>query len=206
MLNHRLPDEHPKSPIGQPRTSSPAGSGLDNGQRQPVWRIEARLAFMAVMLFLSQVLTTASFGSGHAGSLPSTSFVPGELLISLTPDAMNQLSTKRLHEGFMGLPSLDEQHSRLGVETIAAVFATKDPLARSEGLTRIFKVILPPGGDVFSALSAYSQEVDIEFAELNLIYTALSTPSDPRFRNQWALHNSGQEGGKQDADIDAREA
>jgi len=46
----------------------------------------------------------------------------------------------------------------------------------------------------------------VEHAEPDKIIRLARTPSDTRFDNQWALHNTGQNGGVPDADIDAPEA
>ncbi len=46
----------------------------------------------------------------------------------------------------------------------------------------------------------------VVYAEPNYIVHAEDVPDDPRFEQQWALHNIGQTGGLIDADIDAPEA
>jgi thermitase len=60
-------------------------------------------------------------------------------------------------------------------------------------------------------LQGYQNNPNIEYAELNGIayvdaWPADGLPSDPEFGKQWALNNTGQTGGKVDADIDAPEA
>ncbi|MEN8219915.1 MAG: S8 family serine peptidase [Pseudomonadota bacterium] len=47
---------------------------------------------------------------------------------------------------------------------------------------------------------------NIVYAEPNYIQRAIGTPNDARFNELWGMHNSGQTGGKADADIDAVEA
>lgn len=56
------------------------------------------------------------------------------------------------------------------------------------------------------ALGYYLKNPDIEYAEPNYIVHATLTPNDPGFGNLWGLHNTGQGGGRSDADIDAPEA
>ncbi len=57
------------------------------------------------------------------------------------------------------------------------------------------------------AISILSANPLVKYAVRNNIHHIDSTfPNDPRFGNQWALHNTGQSGGKIDADIDAPEA
>ena len=65
---------------------------------------------------------------------------------------------------------------------------------------------LTPGKETKEALERLSQDPDVERVEYNHLYTADTIPNDPRFGEQWALHNTGQTGGTIDADIDAPEA
>lgn len=51
----------------------------------------------------------------------------------------------------------------------------------------------------------YNADVSVEYAEPDYIATATATPNDPRFSAQWGLNNTGQTGGKVDADMDAPE-
>jgi subtilisin family serine protease len=57
--------------------------------------------------------------------------------------------------------------------------------------------------DVLNSLTAYNSV--IEYAEPDYILTLNRTPNDPMFDQLWGLHNTGQSGGKYDADIDAPE-
>ncbi len=68
---------------------------------------------------------------------------------------------------------------------------------------------LGPGVTVEQALevlswAAFADAVD--FAEPNYIVHAFDVPNDPRFGEQWALHNTGQTGGTPGADIAAPDA
>jgi subtilisin family serine protease len=67
-------------------------------------------------------------------------------------------------------------------------------------------VTLPPGTSVASALDLYKRDSAVQYVEPDYVVTADVLPSDLRFAEQWALHNTGQEGGTIDADIDAPEA
>ena len=56
-----------------------------------------------------------------------------------------------------------------------------------------------------------SQSPEVQYAEPNFIYKTQLVPNpilpdDPNFAKQWGLHNTGQTGGINDADIDAPEA
>ena len=66
---------------------------------------------------------------------------------------------------------------------------------------RIHLVKLMPGLPIEEAVSAYSSDADVEYAEPNYIVTALNVPNDPSFSSLWGLHNTGQTGGTSGADI-----
>jgi subtilisin family serine protease len=68
-------------------------------------------------------------------------------------------------------------------------------------------VQLPERLSVERALAYYKSNPDVLYAEPNLIYkTSATTPNDPLFPELFGLHNTGQTGGTNDADIDAPEA
>ena len=67
---------------------------------------------------------------------------------------------------------------------------------------------LPHGVSLDAALAEYQASADVEFAEPDRILSIHATPNDPRYADgsQWALNNTGQRGGMDDADMDAPEA
>lgn len=69
-------------------------------------------------------------------------------------------------------------------------------------------VRLPPGKTVHQALAYYRVSPLVEHAEPDYVIKASMTPNDPRYLDgsQWPLNNTGQNGGTNDADIDAPEA
>lgn len=69
------------------------------------------------------------------------------------------------------------------------------------------KVELATGRDAKAAVLQLLLNPQVEFAELNfLIAKEDLTPNDPRFQQQWALQNNGQDGGQFGSDIRARSA
>jgi subtilisin family serine protease len=94
---------------------------------------------------------------------------------------------------------------RSGVVNVLNQFSLKSsrPVGRTSGLHR---VKLAAGVDGGAALAAYRANPDVEYVEPNYLVRAHATPNDPRFVEQWPLHNTGQTGGNNDADIDAPEA
>jgi len=82
-----------------------------------------------------------------------------------------------------------------------------------------------PSGKVEEKISAYSNDPSVEYMERDYIFTLddvkttsptqpnlatitpqSTTPNDPGYPQLWGLNNTGQSGGKPDADIDAPEA
>lgn len=66
---------------------------------------------------------------------------------------------------------------------------------------------IPRGLAVSEMVRRLNSEVAVEYAEPDYIARAmeLRVPNDEKFPQQWALNNTGQTGGKTDADIDAPE-
>jgi len=79
-----------------------------------------------------------------------------------------------------------------------------EPVEKS--LYRSYKLMLADGQDVEEVVSMLGSDTNIEYAEPNYKYNTLVIPTDPRFNEQWGLHNTTQTGGTDDADIDAPEA
>ncbi|MHC4282598.1 MAG: S8 family serine peptidase [Planctomycetota bacterium] len=67
-------------------------------------------------------------------------------------------------------------------------------------------VKLPGHARVEDALSGFSRLADVLYVEPNYKRLLSVFPNDPNFPNLWGLHNTGQSGGTEDADIDAPEA
>jgi len=63
-------------------------------------------------------------------------------------------------------------------------------------------------GTTFAELTQILSTVPgFQYAEPNILLSSMATiPNDPSLGNQWSMHNTGQSGGKPDADIDAPEA
>jgi parallel beta-helix repeat protein len=81
-------------------------------------------------------------------------------------------------------------------------FALKQAL----GLSRIYVLTLPSSTNLQEALSAFSVDPAVEYAEPDFVGWGGGTPDDEWFDQQWNLHNTGQSGGEFDADVDAIEA
>ncbi len=121
-------------------------------------------------------------GGPVAESLPQ--FVPNRLLVKFHSN-LDAASAQNIARGY-GAASVTQIHS-------SGIFAVQ--------LT----------GDVLSAVSTFTNDASVEFAEPDyIVYTEDTTPNDPDFGLLWGLHNTGQAvngaPGTADADIDAVEA
>jgi subtilisin family serine protease len=64
-------------------------------------------------------------------------------------------------------------------------------------------VRIPAGGDRDATAALYAGRGDVAYVQPNYIYTVGAIPNDPKFKQQWSLHNTGQNGGTPGADIGA---
>jgi len=123
--------------------------------------------------------------TSHADAAPEAAaeYVPGRLIVrfaeALAGDARKQLIAQNKGTVVKQLPLID-----------AAVIELPDPQA-----------------DVPGAAAAWSALPGVLYAQPDfLVHTLETFPTDPRFGELWAMHNTGQSGGTPDADIDAPEA
>ncbi len=136
------------------------------------------------------------------------SFVPNEILIGLKSEVVQHVAGQRVRPDQTGVTSLDLLNRRYAVQQISPVFTQfnpSDPIAVQYGLAGVFKLTVPVGTDIFAMIAEYQRDPTIAYAEPNRIYTIADFPNDTEFNKQWALHNTGQTGGRLDADIDAPE-
>jgi thermitase len=65
--------------------------------------------------------------------------------------------------------------------------------------------VVQVSGDPKAAAARLNRSRAVLYAEPNVILAATEIPNDPRFGELWGLNNTGQAGGRADADIDAPE-
>jgi len=107
--------------------------------------------------------------------------IPGRLIIKFKPTAELRATQSVMQE--------------LNLTTIQSV---------SE--LNIVTVKIPAGKTIEQVIEECKQYSQVEYAEPDYKLFALEIPNDPDFSKLWGLHNTGQTGGKSDADIDAPEA
>ena len=122
------------------------------------------------------------------GRLLAAEHVEGELVVKFKDEiAANDAAMKA---------ASSTAHSKTGA-------SVKKDFKKIKGLQL---VKLPKHRSVREALESYLQDSQIEYAEPNYIVHAATTPNDIYYNSLWGLHNTGQTGGTNDADIDAPEA
>jgi subtilisin family serine protease len=141
-----------------------------------------------------------------------THFLFTGLLVSLG-------STVQMADAAGVLPPVPEYHpDRILVMPKAEVSSTSlagfhaaqrvERLRSFPGVGGLQVLQLPEGETVASLIAKYQGSGLVEFAEPDYARTLALTPNDPSYVNGtlWGLNNTGQSGGKSDADIDAPEA
>ena len=108
-------------------------------------------------------------------------------------------------------PDVDflKSHNALSAKKILKADKTESKASKSFkkfGIDRIYLIDLSGKSDIVKAIKDINNDSRIEYAEPNYIYHTTEIPNDPNFSELWGLHNTGQNGGIADADIDAPEA
>lgn len=175
-----------------------------------------RQLLLTVMCVAGVTLLSLTAGTGSDSRISIApnrplegSFVPNEILIGLRSEVVQSLAGQKMTPSQTGIASLDQLNQRYAVQQISPVFTQVDlvdSIATQYGLAGVFKLTVPAGTDIFAMIAEYQRDPAIAYAEPNLVYSIGDFPNDTDFNKQWALHNTGQTGGKPDADIDAPEA
>ncbi len=96
--------------------------------------------------------------------------------------------------------------SRQDKDTILATHGLRK-IKQLRGESGLEKLELSGGGDSKTAALELLMNPQVEFAEPNFLISKDDlTPNDPQFNEQWALRNTGQNGGQHGADINASSA
>ncbi len=175
---------------------------------------------------LATILVMFFFSVGIA----QTHVVEREIIVMFRPNVMELptgVAEARLPEVSITVPAVKNALERRNVEVIVKAFpnfkladtlgvARTGEIVRLANLSNIFKIRLPRKLDVSEAVKELAAFPEVIYAEPNgLAIPAVTYPNDPHFDNpgtpgqggyQWNLLNTGQNGGANDADIDAPEA
>jgi subtilisin family serine protease len=189
--------------------------------------METALRKAVLVLLIVSLSTSLSFARGETpptgtkflaqDSLPHSErgglaqrpveYDPHTLVITLSETGIERARVDQNSRGHVvtGMASLDRLMNRFGV----SVMDPSIPLGETSTgniAPHFYKLTLDPGVDPLEAAAQFQSNPFIEIAEPNYIYKSMYIPDDIDFPRQWALHNTGIEGGIEDADIDAPEA
>ena len=161
---------------------------------------------LSLTLVLLPPLSSPSAGfpafNTYADELPATPATPYRIIVKMRSEPTESSILR-------DYASLDASMARLGVQTAIPLFDTNrgdSALKQDLGLSQVYVLTLPSSTDLQDALSAFSADPTIEYAEPDFIGYGAGMPDDERFGQQWSLHNTGQSSGEPDADVDAPEA
>ncbi len=129
-------------------------------------------------------------------------FASEEFIVKFNVERDIDISKSSNNYILTGIPTIDVLNEKHTVKAIERLFNS----CEKPYLYNIFKFIVPDNSDILSIIKQYSLDPNVIYAEPNYIYHTCLIPNDPDLNLQYYLHNTGQTGGKPDADIDALEA
>src|SRR5215213_5386443 len=131
-----------------------------------------------------------------------TPFVVSARVLSKPAPSAQEQSPARYRDGEILVRFRDGVSAR-DKETILATHGVRRK-QQLEGDSGFEKLELPAGRDTKTTVLQLLQNPQVQFAEPNfLILKEDLTPNDPQFNEQWALQNTGQNGGQFGSDIKA---
>lgn len=135
------------------------------------------------LLAAASVFTVLPGSGGHAAArVRSTDYVPGEALVCVRSTVT------------------DDQVQALMLRQKATVL-------KRFAANHLYCVRLDGRRSTTAGIKRFALEREVAFCQPNYLYHARQTfPNDPYFPYLWGLHNTGQQSGTADADIDAPEA
>jgi hypothetical protein len=138
-------------------------------------------------------------------SLPESSDVAFVSPVFLDARGEPTIITQHLHVGFY--ENVDPQQAEAVLTTMGAGVIEQRDWSRMKGVYRIASG-LRNGFDVLELANRLAQLPEVTFAEPDMIVRVRKElyPNDPLFPQVWGLHNTGQQGGVADMDMDAPEA
>lgn len=170
------------------------------------------------IIFLSLFVSACSQGHGDGttvGQKPATPDKVETLPPSEAPSTSDIVTVKVTYGDGTSIQSL-AQANGLIVRLNTSVSAQQEQNTFSTASVRINQRLpivaglslanILPGQTLDEAIAILSADPTVEYVEPNYIVSTQAIPNDSRFVSQWGLNNTGQTGGRNDADIDAPEA
>ena len=156
-------------------------------------KVPASWAFFLVLLLICTTFHPACAGSPgltvqkkseFSGKNLTQQYKDGELIVRFKPSVSRE-------------PEVLKKSSERMIEILLAMKkGTGRPSVMGDlstrGLPGVQLVRLPEGVDVREAVAVYSKDPDVLYAEPNYKRLSEKIPTDPRFKDQWGLYNTGQ--------------
>ncbi|MFN8195517.1 MAG: S8 family serine peptidase [Nocardioidaceae bacterium] len=143
----------------------------------------------------------AEAGGPDAGGLPLPAADPFRPDAGRPPEVVVHYKVPRGPDRSTEFGTADQQRLRASLNRRAGAVAVREQPQSGLAVVR-----LAGDADVDRAVQVYRRDPAVAFAEPNQSWSTQDIPSDPRVAEQWALHNTGQTGGRAGADIDAPRA
>lgn len=154
---------------------------LPNAKIGRIKRCFSIFSLLIILVLLSGLSNSAKQAASQTSDASSTAYVDSdnELLVKFNPN-ISPARKKQIHRqnGGQQIGSISE----LGVQVVR----------------------IPGNSRIWSRL--YERNSQVEYAEPNGVYQATISANDPQVSEQWQYNNTGQTGGRVDADIDSFEA
>lgn len=167
----------------------------------------------ALILSRGQAVVSASADTAPEHVNAASLYVPGELIVKLTPEAARTLKQTGAVAGLAGL----NQTYQVAAMTPLFPNATEQ-LAKAYQIQNIYVLQVPESVDIWQMAAAYAAHPAVVYAEPDQRVWFADLPladqfatdqvqgtADPLYAQQWSLNNTGQTGGSYDADVDMEE-
>ena len=166
-------------------------------------RLFTLLSVLLAFLIPGQSSFAASGNAGNQSRNLGVPKAPDSFEINTNKYSSNELlvkfrsglSERRVNQ------SINKRHA-----TGSKKFSGKRRGRRTSAIDSWRHIQLPAGADIEQVIADFASDPDVERVEPNYEITTFVVPNDPRFQELWGMHNIGQTGGINDADIDAPEA
>lgn len=144
---------------------------------------------------------TVQVFENKASNLPgNVEYIPGEVLVKFKSGTDDK-----------AVFDLTSRHNVKSIEKVLKKYQSSNGKSKVDilekyGLDRLEILKISEDANIDEVVREINNHSIVEYAEPNYIVHTYLTPDDPQFSSLWGLHNTGQNGGTSDADIDAPEA
>ncbi len=126
-----------------------------------------------LVVFLASAALLAAPGGREYRTVAAPAFVPGEVIVQYRTYVSG--SAAMSYSRRLGLPE--------GVRALRHTIRGKGPMHVNR---------IRPGQNLQQAIAAFQSNPDVEYAQPNYVYRALTAPNDTKYGDMWGLKNTGQ--------------